>query len=356
VSLAVGPGQRPGTGKISEAVSRVEAELGRLWDTPDEATGQAKVRASMMNLVVVSSPAETEALETSTDDLTQTHPGRVFLLSVDGRIEPWDLRASISAVCRADGGSLLCSDRVEIAFGAMVVARAGSVVSALALPEVPTIVESGAGAPPSLVDALAKGADRLIVDSAHTSWKRVAELARATPAALADRNFVRAYTWRDLVARFFDDAPRATRAIRRVEITRTGAGRQEPAAQLIGWLASRLGWTFESAQRARWPGGSVDLALRDDVRTDVGAGEVTGVRIETELDGRSLVATCARTEAPRIVRWAMEGARTASHDYPLGFRDETWVLIKTIDAAVSDRTYRETALAAADFCGHLGAG
>jgi glucose-6-phosphate dehydrogenase assembly protein OpcA len=354
VEAAVTAAASAGSGRISEAVSRVEAELGKLWAAPEEGTGPAKVRASMMNLVVVSGSGEIPRLQQATDDLTQTHPGRVFLLTVDGRSEPWDLRTAISAVCRADGGALLCSDRVEIAFGAMVVPRAASVVAALALPEIPTVVEAAVGAPSALVDAVAKESGRVIVDSAHTSWKRIAELARAVRTPIADRNFVRSYSWRDLVARFFDDTPDAATAIRRVEIARTNAGKQEPAAVLLGWLASRLGWTFESGTRAKdRSGGAVEIALRADARTDLGEGEITSIRLDSRIQGRELVCTCARTEAPRMVRWTLEGARSAAYDHPLGFRDENWVLIKAIDGAVGDDVYRATALAAAAYCGCL---
>ena len=65
--------------------------------------------------------------------------------------------------------------------------------------------------------------------------------------------------------------------------------------------------------------------------------------------GRALDALIGGWELTGIVRWTMEGARTAAHDHPLGFRDETWVLIKTIDAIEGDAVYRASALAAADW-------
>lgn len=338
------------SGKVSEAVSRVEAQLAELWAAPDDATGEPKVRASMLNLVVASSAAELERLRADGDNLTQTHPGRVLLVTLDGRIEPWDVRASVSAVCRKDGGTVLCSDRIELAFGAMASARAASVVGSLSLSEVPTIVESGRGAPAALVDALAARSNRLVVDSAHTPWSRIAEVARATKVGIGDRNFVRAYTWRNLVARFFDDAPRAVRAIRRVEVSRTDGGGIEPAALLLGWLGGRLGWRFEEAARAvDSGGGAVEIALFTDPRSDVGPGEVTAVPIRAELDGAPLDLACART-APRVVRWTQAGALRAEHEHPLGHRDETWVLVKAIDATECDAVYRETARAAASFC------
>jgi glucose-6-phosphate dehydrogenase assembly protein OpcA len=342
------------SGRVSEAVGRVEAELAALWATPDAQTGQAKVRASMINLVIVAAERELDVLRESTDELTQTHPGRVFLLTVDGRIEPWQLRTEVTAVCRIDSGSVICSDRVEIAFGTMVSRRAASVIGSLALPELPLIVESAASAPVGLIDGLAARSDRLVVDSAHTPWARIAQLAAVQPH-IADRNFVRAHSWRELCARFFDDVPRATRAIRSVEIARIEGGQGEPAALLLGWLAGRLGWRFESAERAvDGSGRPVAIARRADRRADLGPGEVTAVRIETELDGQRLDLACERTAMPRSVHWTMRGARTESHEYPLGFRDETWVLVKALDAVDGDRVYADTVRCAAELCGHIG--
>jgi hypothetical protein len=45
----------------------------------------------------------------------------------------------------------------------------------------------------------------------------------------------------------------------------------------------------------------------------------------------------------------MRGARSASHEHRLGFRDESWVLVKAIDGVASDQVYREAVLAATEW-------
>src|SRR5262249_45365657 len=149
----------------------------------------------------------------------------------------------------------ICSDRVELSFGASAATRASSVISALALSEVPVIVEAAAHAPNVLVDDLVKRCDRVIVDSALLPPARIAGIARESTAPIADRAWVRLFTWRDLVARFFDESPGIAAAIRRVEIARTPGSKGNLAAILIGWLASRLGWRFESRENAVDPAG-----------------------------------------------------------------------------------------------------
>jgi glucose-6-phosphate dehydrogenase assembly protein OpcA len=345
------------SGAVSEAVAKVEAELGAFWAGSsdggyggDGAEGEAtpKVRASTMNFVVASASGELEKERAAMEALAETRAGRTFLFTVDGRLAPWEITSDVGAVCHKEGDEVICYDRIEIAFGAMAAARAASVVGALALAEVHLLVEVGAHAPATLVDPLAAHASRLIVDSAHTSVFRIAELAGRTKAPIADRQFVRTFTWRELTARFFDSMLPALRDIRRVEVARTPAPRGDAASLLLGWLGSRMGWKLESRTLAVSKGGqAIAIAVSDDARTDLGPGELTAVAFSTTEGGAPLELRCARTSDPRTVEWSMEGTRSARSRLPLGFRDETWVLLKAIDATESDRIYREAVLAAA---------
>jgi glucose-6-phosphate dehydrogenase assembly protein OpcA len=345
------------TGAVSEAVSHVEAELAAFWAATASEDGRTKARAATMNFIVACTLAEVEGLRAAIEDLAQTRAGRVFLVTVDGRLAPWDVETSVSAVCHKQGEAVICYDRIELHFGAMAAARAPSVLSALSLSEVPTIVEVQRGAPAPLADGLARSADRVIVDSAHTPVRRIADLAATTRAPVADRAFVRTFSWRELIARFFDEAKGSERAIGRVEIERTQSGTRDPAALLLGWLASRLHWRFESATRAvDVEGFPIDLAVHPpspalDPHGLLPAGEIAAVRIVTALAHRPLFCACERRATERVVRWAVSGPRSSVHEHALGFRDEGWVLAKAIDSVEGDRVYREAVTAAADWAG-----
>jgi glucose-6-phosphate dehydrogenase assembly protein OpcA len=339
------------SGAVSDVVTKVEKELAAFWNAPDTSTGKevAKVRASTMNYAVAAAPNELERLREELQALAEVRAGRVFLLSVDPRREPWDVDAQVVATCKKDGDDVVCHDRVELVFGAMAASRAGSVVSALALSEVPTIFEVGRSAPAPLVDAFAKTADRFVVDSAHTAPAKVAAIALRSSAPIGDRAMVRSYQWRDLVARFFDAAPWALRAIRRVTVQHTPGGSQ-PAPLLFGWLASRLGWTFDSRSVARdKDGGAIALAIGESARDGLGPGEIVGIEIAAEKDGREMIGHCARTGDPRVASWSIRGEKDHDHTHGLGHRDETWVLMKSIDASDGDRVTREALIAAADW-------
>lgn len=335
---------------VVEAVAKVEAELASFWSSPDEKSGSGKVRASTLNYALAVGLGDLDAAFSVCDALTETHAGRAFVLRMNGRLAPWDAEALVHAECRIDTAVPICYDRITVSFGAMAAERAPSVVRALALPEVPLVVESGAGASAILIDALAPLADRLIVDSAVLSPARIETLVRKTRGAVGDRAFVRSFSWRELVARFFDAVPEALSSIRRVSISRTPTNKQDPAALYIGWLCSRLGWILHSRVQAQDRSGlPIEIALVDDARQDIDPGVLSALKIEAELAGDRVVMECARTDAPGMVRWSISGARTVLHEHRLGYRDETWVLMKAIDATESDGIYRQAVLAATEW-------
>jgi glucose-6-phosphate dehydrogenase assembly protein OpcA len=341
-------------GPVSEAVARVESELAAFWSTPDVIDGGpvAKARASTMNFVAVGSREDVERLEAQAEDLAETHAGRTLLLTIDGHLPAWELKAEWSATCRRDGEVPICRDRVELTFGALAAERAASVADTLAISDVPVVVEAAPGAPAPFADMLAGICDRLIVDSAELPAPRIAQLIRRSRGPLADRAFVRTFSWRELTARFFDEAKGAWRAIRRVEIARSAGSGQDPAALFLGWLASRLGWTFETRDRARDASGQpVEIALTDGAPAGDPAGRrrIDGVRLWTEHRGVPLALACVRLDEAHgnTVRWTIAGPIIAEHVHPLGYRDEAWVLMKAIDATEGDRVLREASLAAA---------
>lgn len=341
---------------VNEALGRIEAELTAFWSAPDEQSGQpmTKVRSSTVTYVVMTNQSDIERARESTEHVVETHPGRAFVLTVDGRFAPWEVAHDVRMACRLDGGSQpICHDCIELTFGAMACERAGSIVSSLALPEVPVVVEVGRGAPRTLVGAVARYADRLIVDTAHTNVTRAAEIAALAHAPVSDRQFVRTYSWRELIARFFDDDLGALDAIRKITIGRTPGGTTEPAALLLGWLGARLHWAFDSRREGRDRHDKpIEIVLQDEQVDGLGAGEITDVWIETRVGDAPLSLSCRRRrEHPMQVCWLRSGARESAHEHALGRRGEDWVLVKAIDAMESDRVYREALTMAADWSG-----
>lgn len=338
------------SGLVSDTLSAIEGELRALWAVPDEGTRLPKVRASTLNLVVVAAGTELEAYRRSTDDLSETHAGRVILVSLDGRIASWEIEHEVSGVCRPSGGEAgpICNDRIELRCGAMVAPRIRSVLGALALPEIAVIAEIGPGAPNGLADALVQAADRVIVDSSHTSFRRIRDLALLANAAVVDRAFIRQHSWRELCARMFDDIVPALSSVAAIEITSAPRpGAPDPALLLLGWFASRIGMSPVAPGRLSHPSGrSAVWSVKPAAEGP--PGEIAGVRFEASLDGEPLSLSCERAARSGSLLTRRRGALASEHEHALGHHDETWVLRKAIDSRGADAVYRAAVMIAAD--------
>ncbi len=352
------PATSGATGRPSDAVAAIERELSSIWSIPDPATGVAKVRATTLNYVAATPPGDLDALREMTDQIAETHAGRVLLTWVDGRLEPWALWHEVSGVCRPSAGTSVCNDRVEIGFGAVAAERAASVLRSLVVPEVQVVGEFVAHAPSLLVYAVVDVADRVVVDSRRMRLGPIAELFQRARGPIADRAWVRTFTWRELVARFFDESPDLGAAIRRVRIERAKVvdGGADPAHLVLGWLASRLGWTELGRGVARRPdGGAVEVTIEHSALPGLDAGDLAGISLEVGEAGDAI--RCAVTRKPdgdpdthRSVHWSRGGpgaTREMAHDMALGHHDETWVLVKAIEAVEGDAVYKESALTGA---------
>lgn len=338
-------------GTVGEVVKAIEGSLALFWSTPSDGA-VPKVRASTTNLVVLAPLERWDEAREQIEAVTETHAGRAFILGVDPKIAPWEVRGESSATCRVGGAVPVCHDRVELAFGAIAAERAGSIVRGLSLAEVPIVVDASLGGSNLLLGSLAAHASRVIVDSSRVPVHDLVRLVGGSGASLADRVLVRTFSFRELCARFFDGRADTLSAIERVVVGRTSfdhASACDPAPLVFGWLAGLLGWTFRSKSEAtRADGGPVALFLHEDRRDDLGPAQLSSIEIETRHGGHPLTLSLSRIEGSlRSARWRMSGALAAEHVFPLGYRDEGWVLGRAIDAREGDRVTRLTLEAAA---------
>lgn len=301
------------TGRLSDTLSALERQLEALWQ-PDE-TGRAKARAYTMNLVAVCGEAEQEDFSATVDDVAARLSARTFILHVDPRAEPWSLDGDVSAVCRLEpgrAGEELCAERIELRFGAVASKRARSVLDALTESRLPTIVYAGEGAAPTVVDSLAPQADRVVLDSALAGVERSVRVASLSGGHVEDLAFLRVRRWREMLARFFDDArvlPAAERirtvALRHTASERPGGGSAE-AELLIGWLGSRLDWKIAGGSVRDQNGESIRVTLQEVTRSDVVPGCLESVELTAELGRGQVVGRAQLEHDSEHVGWSLE--------------------------------------------------
>ena len=143
-----------------EMAQAEQSELKKIWQ-PDE-TGSVKPHATTMNLIALHGRRDSESFEQAVEDVAARLSARTFLVSVDPRLEPWALDGDVSAVCRIDPSTkkeAVCSERVQLRFGAMVSKRALSIVDALVEASLPSAIFVGPGAHAAVVDSLVDAAE-----------------------------------------------------------------------------------------------------------------------------------------------------------------------------------------------------
>ncbi len=83
---------------------------------------------------------------------------------------------------------------------------------------------------------------------------------------------------------------------------------------------ARLGWTFEvpplvARDKEAAP---VALAIGESPRDGLGPGEIVGIEISAEKDGKEINGRIARTGDPRIASWSIRGEENRDHTHGPG--------------------------------------
>lgn len=170
--------------------------------------------------------------------LTSKHPSRVIMLDATQRENQY----------RVDG-----CDWIELGVSGSSAELLLSAVSNLRVADAPVVllwIARGIGSD-ARFSALCQEATTVVynsslLDRGHEALRELVDYAAEHPTlALADIAYLRLGPWQECVATFFDGKASAElRELQRVEI---GCGSEPEAFYLLGWLASRLGWTPSGA-------------------------------------------------------------------------------------------------------------
>jgi glucose-6-phosphate dehydrogenase assembly protein OpcA len=264
----------------------------------------------MSNLIIhCNSAARAVEVDAMIPEIVKVHPARVLLLIADTHETASEVRASV-LVRKAGHEAQLCSEQVTLRAGAQAADHLVFAVRGLVIGDLPTNVWWANPSPPALagpiLEDLAERAQQLIFDSlgwpdphrgvaATSPWlKRFERGARDGRWRVAsDLNWRRLKAWRRLIAQTFAPAamPGALDSITEIVIQH-GPHAVTQAWQLVGWLASRLGWTIRATKLK--PGVEVAfqiatahgmLRLRID-RLPEGPSDLRRINIACTLDGR----------------------------------------------------------------------
>jgi glucose-6-phosphate dehydrogenase assembly protein OpcA len=244
----------PGRGSMS--VEQIERELGKLRMNDDGTLG---LRASVLNLIVVTDEDSAKRVTQSVSNIAGRYPSRAIVLISDPEEREPNLDFQLSAYCsvRGGGGTQVCAEQITIHAEGPPAEHLESLAGPLLISDLPVFLwYPGPFYPSSLEFAgIASLADRIIIDSAaagdHACLRDIAGLLEDPEApAIGDLQWVMLSPWRTLVAELFHPPERAEELgkIRKVEVLHTPAGECR-ALLFVGWLASKLGWRAEDVAR-----------------------------------------------------------------------------------------------------------
>lgn len=266
-------------------VDRIEKELLELWQQAEKTSGAEEpsvTRACSMTFIVFTAD-EAREVEAGAllDDITLKHPCRAILAlslpSMEERLEAW-----VTARCRMIPGKKdkqICCEQITVRWNGAGTRNLASVVAPLQLVDLPTWVWwQHERASKEMIGPFLPFVDRLIVDTAYFDnhlahmfdLKDVYNRLR-DGAALFDINWRRLLPWRQAIARAFEDSfglltledfDLITSVVVGVSEKSEGPekGYSAQGLLLVAWLASRLNWKLDSAERTEE--NEVDMVFR----------------------------------------------------------------------------------------------
>jgi glucose-6-phosphate dehydrogenase assembly protein OpcA len=239
------------------SVEQIERELGRLRMNEDGTLG---LRASVLNLIVVTDEDSADEITRSVSNIAGRYPSRAIVLISDREEAETNLEFRLSAFCsvRGGGGAQVCAEQITIHAEGPPAEHLESFAGPLLVSDLPVFLwypGPFSTSSPEFAGMIGL-ADRIILDSAaagdcENSLKEIAGLIEKeeTPA-VGDLQWVQLSPWRSLVAELFSSPERAgeLERLRGVEILHAPDGECR-ALLFVGWLASTLGWSLLDSTR-----------------------------------------------------------------------------------------------------------
>ena len=249
-------------------VGKIEKELAAMWKPADgskEGSPESGVtRACALNLLVYSSVTDDRTeMEEILDAVCEQHPSRTLWLMADREATETKLDAYVSTRCRMLGAGVrqICGEQVTIEAAGGALETVGSAISPLLVPDVPVFLwwKDIPHYEDDLFNRMTTMSDRIVIDSAffdhpYDDMRRLAQIIREREPVMtvSDLNWGRLTAWRMLMASFWD-VPDYLPYLEKIDSITVeydppdvAPDQIAPKALLVvGWLASRLGWSFQ---------------------------------------------------------------------------------------------------------------
>lgn len=309
------------SGKLAQVdVRAIQNELDKLWQqassAPDNVDHPQVIRACSCNLILFTDRDDADVVDANLlDDVVLKNPCRAILAishpDKTPRLEAW-----VTARCHFSPGSLtkqICSEQITVLSEGIGDSELLSVMESLVLGDLPVFlwwtIDDISG---DRIGPYLSCARRLIVDSARAPYsldylRNLHGIVDSTDGeiSVSDLNWRRLMGIRYAIAEEFERLPLSLDRLQRiktVKIKTCGQDLQEDdcsiqALLLVGWLASRLGWSSPSLAKDNnkkslavfeADHGKIDVRFQSVSLEHVAAGSVC--EVELILDDGSLLS------------------------------------------------------------------
>jgi len=281
--------------------SEIRSELIRLWESLESSN---KVRASLFNLIFYTKKKlRAEYIRDISQKVLEKFPSRVIFITSDTEGDYLNTRVSVLPVNEKE--SDIACDFIQIDVAGSQAQKVPFVLLPHIVPDLPVYViwaEDPKEASP-LFNEVKKLASRIIFDSEaisdlSTFSKNLLEIAKTPNLDIADLNWARMESWRDLMASTFYTDKRLDQLRKTTKIQILYNARESDytchtqiqAIYLQGWLSAQLDWTLSNATQEKGKytltyarvGGEVEIVLYPEWQENIKAGDILSVDLETE--------------------------------------------------------------------------
>jgi glucose-6-phosphate dehydrogenase assembly protein OpcA len=240
----------------------IEKELNRIWES-FETTNVA--RACLFNLILFTwKNSRTPYIEKIAQKVVEKFPARVIFVAVDRETTQNFLKTEVSILSSSKGEFDVSCDYIHIETGGNDTQKVPFLLLPHILPDLPVYLLWGQDLchQDPLFLALKTFANRLIFDSETTDnlpkfASRLLEQHHTIGSDIADLNWARMESWRELFSIAFHSKEKLAQVTRAKKISLTYNSKGTAffchthiqALYLQAWLSCQLGWSFESVKR-----------------------------------------------------------------------------------------------------------
>ena len=247
-------------------LAQIDLELNRLWQAEAEQQNEPVIRASTLNLVIITKGSEDfETMAALVPEITVHHPSRIILVNIDQKSKAVAIEAFLTAACKqpTDGRKQICYERITLITGSNGEKHVPGAVLPLLLPALPVVLlwAGQDGIPENMYHGLFQVIDHIIIYSPEQiSESEAGHLFGEIESLkdvfkITDLQWAKLLPWREAVAQFFDSpfAKDFIENITEINITCRAASMTLPGLLLSGWIASRLGLAFHNRVDGKMP-------------------------------------------------------------------------------------------------------